>query len=80
MAIGFSELLLVGLLGFACVGAIVAGVVVALSSSRRQGDSPREVMHCHECRAAVSPLDHFCPSCGHALRPQEIEKLDPDAR
>jgi hypothetical protein len=37
-------------------------------------------MHCPECRETVSPLDHFCPNCGHALKPQEIEKLDPDAR
>jgi hypothetical protein len=37
-------------------------------------------MHCPHCRAVVSPLDRHCPSCGQALKPQEIEKLDPDAR
>ena len=80
MAIGVFELLLVGLVGLACVGAIVAGVLVALSAGRRDQDSPREKMHCPECRETVSPLDHYCPNCGHALQPQEIEKLDPDAR
>lgn len=75
-----ATLLLVGLLGLACVGAIVAGIVVALSASRGGGDSPREVMHCPQCHTAVSPLDRYCPSCGHALKPQEIENLDPDAR
>jgi hypothetical protein len=80
MAFGVSELLLLGLLGLACVGAIVAGIVVALSASRRGEDSPRDVMHCPHCRTAVSPLDRYCPSCGQPLKPQEIEKLDPDAR
>lgn len=76
--VSFAGLLLLGLLGLVCLGVIVAIVLAAMNM--RRADRGQEVMRCPECGSKVSPIDRHCPQCGHALAPQEIERLDPDAR
>jgi len=63
--------------GLACLGTVVAVILAAISMTARGAERPHQ-MHCPECNTVVSPLDRYCPSCGKTLRPQEIEKLNPD--
>lgn len=57
---GIFELVIVGVLGLACVGIPVI-LLVMLVSNRRQHQV--QVTECHEC-GKVSPTSDFCPHCG----------------
>ena len=77
---GLSLLVIVG--GLTLLVLIVVVVLATMSLSSRESNRPHrsEIMHCPHCRAVVSPLDRRCPKCDRPLKPQGIEKLDPDAR
>jgi predicted amidophosphoribosyltransferase len=70
----------VGMVSLFVLAVIVLAVVLAVTGAVGKRHGRDAAMHCPECRATVSPLDRFCPSCGQPLKPQEIERLDPHAR
>jgi hypothetical protein len=80
MSLSFAGMILLAVLGLACVGVVVAVALAVANISNRKMRHPEQAMRCHHCGAKVSPIDRHCPACGHAMKPQGIEKLDPDAR
>lgn len=60
-------LLILGLVGLAVVGGVIALVVVLATSKRRGGSANPNLFPCPDCGRQVSRLAKSCPNCGRPL-------------
>jgi hypothetical protein len=66
--IGWMAMLILGVLGLVCVGAVIVVTVVATTGARRAESAPHQpVAPCPNCGAVRPASDTYCGACGKAL-------------
>lgn len=61
------ELLVLGILGIACLAVPVAVLVIVLIKGKKKTEMHPGMVPCPKCSSAVSPSATSCPACGHPL-------------